>query len=135
MCALVCVCEPSSCGWILSVSGSGVELGELMEQQRVAFPDEDTPHIITVLSTALLRAGMAWPGHTVAHTGPAHMLPYRPCAFPTERAYANSSHSRCVGRAFHGLLVYLYYSRCVGRAFNVLFVPVPSRHGLQRTAA
>ena len=62
---LILVREPS-CGWILSVSGSGVELGELMEQQRVAFPDEDTPHIITVLSTALLRAGMAWPGHTVS---------------------------------------------------------------------
>ncbi len=70
MCALVCVCEPSSFGWILSVSGSGVELGELMEQQRVAFPDEDTPHIITVLSTALLRAGMnsmAWP-HSLSPT-------------------------------------------------------------------
>ena len=89
---------------MLSVSGSGVELGELMEQQRVAFPDEDTPHIITVLSTALLLAGMAWT-HSRPHR--AHMLPHLPCAFPSV-----PTGTHCIHVASGGLF------------FDVLFVPV-----------
>ena len=124
MCALVCVCEPSSCGWILSVSGSGVELGELMEQQRVAFPDEDTPHIIAVLSTALLRAGMAWPGHTVAHTEPAHMLPYRPCAFPSVPTRTHRIHVASGGLSMVCLFIYIIHVASGGLSMVCLF---PSR--------
>jgi hypothetical protein len=38
-----------------------------MEQQRLTFASEDTPHIISVLSAALLRAGKPTHAHAASH--------------------------------------------------------------------
>ena len=91
-----------------------MELGELMEQQRVAFPDEDTPHIITVLSTALLLAGKARGMAT-----PAQSPTLSPHAASLARAHSRTGTHR-IGASGEGL--------------DVLFVPVPDCHGLQRTS-